>query len=119
MLAFSHPPVLPSAIMDDVGTLVSLTCRGSIPRLHVLLSTLRLQPCDCGRMTPSRCGSLGLHRMALSSTPPRRFIQAHPMISASNFLTFVRERGAPIIETVIYFTPWPVTSCRTWKTRRG
>jgi len=26
-----------------------LTYRGSIPRLHVLLSTLRFQPCDCGR----------------------------------------------------------------------
>src|SRR5262249_54925973 len=57
-----------------------LTCRGSIPRLHVLLSTLRFQPCDRKRMTRSRCGSLGLHRMALSSTPPRRFIPAHPRL---------------------------------------
>jgi hypothetical protein len=55
-----------------------LTCRVSIPRLHVLLSTLRFQPCDRKCMTRRRCGSLGLHRMALSSTPPRRFIPAHP-----------------------------------------
>ena len=54
------------------------TFRGSIPCLPVLLSTLRVQPCDCStRMTRSRCGSLGLHRTALSSAPPRRFIPAH------------------------------------------
>jgi len=37
------------------------------------LTTLCFQFCDCGRMTRSRCGSLGLHHMALSSIPPRRF----------------------------------------------
>jgi hypothetical protein len=50
---------------------------GSMSCLHVPLSTLREQPCDCPRMTRSRCGSLGLHRMALSSTPSRRIIPAH------------------------------------------
>ena len=51
--------------------------RGSIPRLHVPLSTLRVQPHDCPRMTRGRCGPLGLHRTALASAPPRRFIPAH------------------------------------------
>ena len=51
--------------------------RGSIPRLHVPLSTLRVQPYDWPRMTRGRCDSLGLHRTALSSAPPRRFIPAH------------------------------------------
>ena len=41
--------------------------RGSIPRLHVPLSTLRVQPYDWPRMTRGRCGSLGLHRTALAS----------------------------------------------------
>jgi hypothetical protein len=50
---------------------------GSMSCLHVPLSTLREQPCDCPRMTRSRCGSLRLHRMALSSTPSRRIIPAH------------------------------------------
>ena len=54
--------------------------RGSIPRLHVPLSTLRVQPLDWPRMTRGRCGSLSLHRTALSSAPPRRFIPAHLFI---------------------------------------
>ena len=55
------------------------TFRGSIPCLPVPLSTLHVQPCNCStRMTRSRCGLLGLHRTALSSAPPRRFIPAHP-----------------------------------------
>ena len=51
--------------------------RGSIPGLHVPLSTLR--PCPCGqrRMTRGRCGPLTLQRMTLSFTTPRRFIPAH------------------------------------------
>jgi hypothetical protein len=47
--------------------------RGSIPSLHVPLSTLRDQPLDWPCMTRGRCGSLCLHRTALSSAPPRRF----------------------------------------------
>jgi hypothetical protein len=53
------------------------TFRGSIPHLHVPLSTLRLQPHDWLRMTRGRCGSLSLHRTALASAPPRRLIPAH------------------------------------------
>jgi hypothetical protein len=60
------------------------TFRGSIPRLHVPLSTLRLQPHDWLRMTQGRCGSLGLHRTALASAPPRRFIPAHSFVSQRN-----------------------------------
>jgi len=51
--------------------------RGSIPGPHVPLSTLRRHPHGCLRMTRGRCGSLLLHRMALSSTTSRRFIPAH------------------------------------------
>jgi hypothetical protein len=50
--------------------------RGSIPHLHVPLSTLHAQPHDWPRMARGRCGSPGLHRKALSSSPPRRFIPA-------------------------------------------
>ena len=51
--------------------------RGSIPGLHVPLSTLR--PCPHGqqRMTRGRCGPLTLQCMTLSFTTPRRFIPAH------------------------------------------
>jgi len=45
---------------------------GSILGLHVPLSTLRLRHCCRRRMTRGRCGSLRLHRMALSSTTPYR-----------------------------------------------
>ena len=47
--------------------------RGSIPGLHVPLSTLRRRPYGRRRMTRGRCGSLLLHRMTLSFTTPRRF----------------------------------------------
>src|SRR5271163_1868980 len=50
--------------------------RGSIPCLHVPLSTLRHPPHGVHRMTRGQCGSLALHRMALSSTTPCRFIPA-------------------------------------------
>jgi hypothetical protein len=55
--------------------------RGSIPRLHVPLSTLHAQPHDWTRMTQGRCGSLSLHRKALSSSPPRRLIPAHLFVA--------------------------------------
>ena len=51
--------------------------RGSIPGLHVPLSTLRLYPRGQRRMTRGRCGPLTLQRMTLSFTTPRRFIPAH------------------------------------------
>jgi len=47
--------------------------RGSIPGLHLPLSTLRWRSCPRPRMTRGRCGSLTLHRMTLSFTTPCRF----------------------------------------------
>jgi hypothetical protein len=76
MLAIAQPPVLPSAMPNDVGTPVAI-----ISQLHtlpaLLLSTLRWQPCGCPRMTRGRDGSLRLSFMTLSFTTPRRFIPAH------------------------------------------
>ncbi len=51
--------------------------RGSIPGLHVPLSTLRSCPYEQQRMTRGRRGPLTLQRMTLSFTTPRRFIPAH------------------------------------------
>jgi hypothetical protein len=51
--------------------------RGSIPDLHVPLSTLRRRPHERLRMTWGRCGSLCLQRMKLSFTTPCRFLPAH------------------------------------------
>jgi len=57
---------------------------------------LRVQPCDCStRMTRSRCGSLRLHRTALSSAPPRRFIPAHSQICSQIFGAYRYLDGAP------------------------
>ena len=47
--------------------------RGSIPSLHVPLSTLRPRPCERRRMTRGRCGWLTLQRTTLSFTTPCRF----------------------------------------------
>ncbi len=47
--------------------------RGSIPSPRVPLSTLHRRSCGRRRMTRGRCGSLGPHRLALSSVTPRRF----------------------------------------------
>ena len=76
-LAISEQPVLPSAIVDTVGTPKQTYFRGSIPGPHFPLSTLRLRPCGRLRMTWGRCGSLSLHRMELSSTTLCRFLPAH------------------------------------------
>ena len=66
--------------------------RSSIPGLHVPLSTLRLQPCDCKRMTRGQDGSLLLSCVTLSFTTPRRFIPAH---SASCYVDRPRHRPPP------------------------
>jgi hypothetical protein len=62
-----HPPVLPSAMRNDVGTLVAI-----ISQLNTqptcALSTLRHQPCDWPRMTRGQDGSLLLSCMTLSFT---------------------------------------------------
>jgi len=47
--------------------------RGSIPSLHVPLSTLRRRPFGRLRMTRGRRGSLYLQRVRLSLIPPCRF----------------------------------------------
>jgi hypothetical protein len=52
--------------------------RSSIPSSHVPLPTLHRRSHDGLRMTGGRSGSLLLLRVALSSTPSRRFIPAHP-----------------------------------------
>ena len=72
-LAISICSVLPSDQVDVVGTPEQTLFRGSIPGPHFPLSTLRLQPYDCTRMTRGRCDSLNLHRMKLSFTAFRRF----------------------------------------------
>ena len=51
--------------------------RGSIPRLHVLLSTLHPHPYGPSYMTRRQCGSLLLHCMKLSFTTPCRLLPAH------------------------------------------
>src|SRR5882762_5256521 len=81
MLAISHSSMLPSAHWNSVGTLISDHFHGSIPCLHVPLSTLHVQPCDCPRMTRGQVGSLRLACTTLAFATSRRFIPAH-----SNFL---------------------------------
>ena len=76
-LALLEHLVLPSVIVDTVGTPKSTSFRGSIPGPHFPLSTLRLRPCGRLRMTRGRCGWLSLHRMELSSTTFRRSSPAH------------------------------------------
>src|SRR4029453_4699853 len=51
--------------------------RGSIPRLHVPLSTLHPYPYGPRYMTRRQCGSLLLHCMKLSFTTPCRLLPAH------------------------------------------
>ena len=64
----------------EVATALAVvqTFRGSIPSLHFPLSTLRSRPCGRQRMTRGRCGSLALHRGALSSPTPCRFYRRTP-----------------------------------------
>jgi hypothetical protein len=76
-LALAGRTVLPSAFDDTVGTPKHTYFRGSIPGPHFPLSTLRLHSRGRLRMTRGRCGSLGLHRMELSSTTLCRFLPAH------------------------------------------
>src|SRR6266550_5694169 len=77
MLAISHSSMLPSAHWNSVGTLISDHFHGSIPCLHVPLSTLHVQPCDCPRMTRGQVGSLRLACTTLAFATSRRFIPAH------------------------------------------
>ena len=76
---YATPPVLPSDLVrqrrhPEVATACAMVVqfRGSIPGLHVPLSTLHLRPCGRRCMTRSQCGSLALHCMKLSFTTPCR-----------------------------------------------
>src|SRR6266446_2540894 len=77
MLAISHSSVLPSAQWNSVGALISDPFHGPKPCLHVPLSTLHVQPCDCPRMTRGQVGSLRLTCTTLAFATSRRFIPAH------------------------------------------
>ncbi len=76
-LAVATLEMWPSASDHGVGVPEFGPFRGSIPDLHVPLSTLRTDPCGPSRMTRGRCGSLRLHRATLAFAAPRRFIPAH------------------------------------------
>ena len=76
VLALTHPLVLPSAMLNDVGTPVAIISQlDTLPALP--LSTLRWQPRGWPCMTRGQDGSLRLSCMTLSFTTPRRFIPAH------------------------------------------
>ena|SRR5882724_7542051 len=81
MLAISHLSVLPSAHWNSVSALISDHFHGSIPCLHVPLSTLHVQPYDYPRMTRGQVGSLRLTCTTLSFATSRRFIPAHSNFS--------------------------------------
>src|SRR5712692_2112683 len=66
MLAISHSLVLPSAHWNSVGALISDHFHGSIPYLHVPLSTLHVQPCDYPRMIRDQVDSLRLTSTTLA-----------------------------------------------------
>src|SRR6266566_1320576 len=87
MLAISHSSMLPSAHWNSVGTLISDHFHGSIPCLHVPLSTLHVQPCDCPRMTRGQVGSLRLACTTLAFATSRRFIPAHVAVGTPVDLT--------------------------------
>src|SRR5262249_53669260 len=65
-----HPEVATACAMG-------VQFRGSIPRLHLPLSTLHLRRYRRKYMTRSQCGSLLLHCMKLSFTTPCRLLPAH------------------------------------------
>jgi hypothetical protein len=72
MLAITHPPVLPSAMLNGVGTPVAIISQlNTLPALP--LSTLRWQPYGWPRMTRGQDGSLRLSCVTLSFTTPRRY----------------------------------------------
>ncbi len=76
-LALATPGISPSACDHGVGVPKFVRFRGSIPGLHVPLSTLHADPRGPSCMTRGRCGSLHLHRTTLAFAAPRRFIPAH------------------------------------------
>src|SRR5665213_1364956 len=75
-LAFAIPSMWPSPSPDRVGA-PDRVFRGSIPSLHVPLSTLHAAPYDTSRMTRGQSGSLFLLCVSPSFTTRRRFSPAH------------------------------------------
>jgi hypothetical protein len=76
-------PVWPWAYKNSLGVPEQLPFGAQSPSPHVPLSTLRPRPCERTRMTRSRCGSLRLHRMELSSTTPHRLRPAHVAVGTA------------------------------------
>src|SRR5229473_2904778 len=75
--------------------------RGSLPGLHVPLSTLRGRP----RMTRGRCGLLTLHRTTLAFATPRRFSPAHGRIAM--FLPRLSRVVGALVVTVLVLSASP------------
>jgi hypothetical protein len=75
MLAVAHPPVLPSAMRNNVGTLVAIISQlNTLPActpVNASMAASRLATHDSGQD-----GSLLLSCMTVSFTTPRRFIPA-------------------------------------------
>jgi hypothetical protein len=68
--------------------------------LHVPLSTLHVQPCDCPRMTRGQVGSLLLTCATLTFATPRRFIPAHSHFVPTCFRAR-RDSAALVVATVL------------------
>src|SRR5262249_26254099 len=79
--------------------------RGSIPRLHLPLSTLHLRRYRRKYMTRSQCGSLLLHCMKLSFTTPCRLLPAHLNVWNSIRLTALVECGYLVLEKDFFMRP--------------
>jgi hypothetical protein len=75
-LALSRTSVLPSAQLNGVGTLVAPGFAAQYSARAYPLSTLRLHPCECRRMTRGHRGWLGLRCKTLPFSTPCRFIPA-------------------------------------------
>src|SRR5262249_24331080 len=71
---------------------MGLQFRGSIPRLHLPLSTLHLRRYRLKYMTRSQCGSLLLHCMKLSFTTPCRLLPAHLNVEQAKRLNLEQAR---------------------------
>ena len=91
-LALAMPPIPPSVSSHHVGTLIPKQFQGSILGLHVPLLTLQPRHCCRRRITRGRCGSLHLHRMALSSTTPYRSSRRFRDVVA--LLTYCNDSGS-------------------------
>src|SRR6516164_6057101 len=63
-------------------------------------------------MTRGRCGSLGLHRTALSSAPPRRFILALlPLLHGHYPASSLLRSSAPLVGVSVFSASWVCHLC--------